>query len=99
MRRRAAWVYWLILKTKVNGLSVVLPQNHWDGLSVLWPQNHWDGFSQFGLKPGGGGFSQFGLKTGNFGFPGWSPKITMIVSCFGPQNQVGYVSTSCHQIF
>jgi hypothetical protein len=45
---------WLSLKTKVDGLSVVWPQNHrdsfsvvwhqnhWDGLSVVWPQNHWD---------------------------------------------------------
>jgi hypothetical protein len=44
----------LSLKTKVNGLSVV------------WPQNHWDGFSRFGLKIGGGGFSDFGLKTDNY---------------------------------
>jgi hypothetical protein len=35
----------LSLKTKVNGLSVV------------WHQNHWDGFLQFGLKIGGDGFS------------------------------------------
>ncbi len=41
-----------MLKTKVNGSSVVCPQNHWDG--CLW----------FGLKTGGGGFSRFGLKTG-----------------------------------
>jgi hypothetical protein len=30
--RREARVSWLSLKTKVDGLSVVLPQNHWDGL-------------------------------------------------------------------
>jgi hypothetical protein len=30
-------VFWLSLRTKVNGLSMV------------WPQNHWDGFLQFGL--------------------------------------------------
>jgi hypothetical protein len=49
-RRRGAHVSWLSLKTKVDGLSVVWPQNYWDCLSVVWPQNHWDGFSQFGLK-------------------------------------------------
>jgi hypothetical protein len=37
-------VSWLSLKTKVNGLLVV------------WPQNHRDGFLRFGLKIGGDGF-------------------------------------------
>jgi hypothetical protein len=69
-RRRGAWVSWLRLKTKVDGLSVVWPQNHWVGLSVVWLQNHWDGFSRFGLKTGGDGFSRFGLKTGGGGFSG-----------------------------
>jgi hypothetical protein len=49
--RLGAWVSWLSLKTKV------------DGLSVVWPQNHSDGFLQFDLKTGGDGFSWFGLKT------------------------------------
>jgi hypothetical protein len=38
------WDFWLRLKTKVNGLLVV------------WPQNHKDSFSQFDLKTGGAGF-------------------------------------------
>jgi hypothetical protein len=42
--RQGAQISWLSLKTKVNGLSVV------------WPQNHWDGFLRFGLKTGGNGF-------------------------------------------
>jgi hypothetical protein len=42
--RLGARVSWLSLKTKVNGLLVV------------WPQNHWDGFLRFGLKIGGDGF-------------------------------------------
>jgi hypothetical protein len=37
-------VAWLSLKTKV------------DGLWVVWPQNHSDGFHRFGLKTGGNGF-------------------------------------------
>jgi hypothetical protein len=40
----------LSLKTKVAGLSVV------------WPQNHWDGFLWFGLKTGGDGFSSLASK-------------------------------------
>jgi hypothetical protein len=69
MRRREARVFWIGLKTKVDGLSMVWPQNHWNGLSVVWPQNHWDGFSWFGLKIDGDSFFGFGLKTGGFGFP------------------------------
>jgi hypothetical protein len=42
--RLGARVSWLSLKTKVNGLLVV------------WPQNHRDGFLRFGLKIGGDGF-------------------------------------------
>jgi hypothetical protein len=38
---RRARVSWLSLKTKV------------DSLSVVWPQNHWHGFHRFGLKTGG----------------------------------------------
>jgi hypothetical protein len=34
--RRGAQVSWLNLKTKVDGLSVVWPQNHWDGFSSVW---------------------------------------------------------------
>jgi hypothetical protein len=43
--RRGAWVSWLSLKTKVDSLSVVWPQNHWDGLLVVWAQNRWRWFS------------------------------------------------------
>jgi hypothetical protein len=49
--RRGARVFWLSLKTKV------------DGLSVVWTQNHWDGFFRFHLKIDGDGFSLFGLQT------------------------------------
>jgi hypothetical protein len=47
---------------------LVEPQTKVYGLSVVWPQNHWNGFSRFGLKTGGDSFSQFGLKTGGYGF-------------------------------
>jgi hypothetical protein len=56
MWRRGTQVSWLSLKTKVHGLSVVWPQNHWDGLSVICPQNHWNGFLRFDLKTSGDGF-------------------------------------------
>jgi hypothetical protein len=49
--RLGAWVSWLSLKTKV------------DDLLVVWPQNHSDGFCRFGLKTGGDSFWRFGLKT------------------------------------
>jgi hypothetical protein len=44
MRRREARVSWFSLKSKV------------DGLSVVWPQNHCDGFLRFNLKIGGDDF-------------------------------------------
>jgi hypothetical protein len=59
--RLEARVSWLSLKTKV------------DGLWVVWPQNHSGGFCQFGLKTSDDGFSRFGLKTGG-GFLGWASK-------------------------
>jgi hypothetical protein len=76
----------LSLKTKVNGLSVV------------WPQNHCDGFLRFGLKTGGEGFLRFDLKTGGDSFSGLASKPVatiswlslktkvVAVSRFGPQN-------------
>jgi hypothetical protein len=79
--RRGARVSWLNLKTKVDSLSVVWPQNHWVGFSSVWaskpmvtvcewfgPQKHLDGFRCFGLKTYCDGFLQFGLKTGGDGF-------------------------------
>jgi hypothetical protein len=63
---KGAWVSWLSLKTKV------------DGLSVVWPQNHWDDFLRFGLKTDGDGFFRFGLKTGGSDFLVWASKLTAI---------------------
>jgi hypothetical protein len=82
-------VSWLSLKTKV------------DSLSMVWPQNHWDSFSRFGLKTGGDDFSYFGLKikgdVSRFGpqnqhlwFGDLGLKIIMTVSWFEPQNHVGF---------
>jgi hypothetical protein len=36
-----------------------------DNLSVVEPQNHWDDYLQFGLKTGGDDFSRFSLKIGD----------------------------------
>jgi hypothetical protein len=58
----------LSLKTKVDGLSVVWPQNHWDDFLGFGLKIGGDGFLRFGLKTGGDGFSRFGLKTGGSGF-------------------------------
>jgi hypothetical protein len=85
--RRGAQVSWLCLKTKVNDLSVV------------WPQNHWNGFLQFDLKiggdgflvelqnQGGGGFFGLDLKTGIYGLVILGLKIITTVSWFEHQNQ------------
>jgi hypothetical protein len=58
----------LSLKTKVDGLSVVWPQNHWDSFLQFDLKTGGDSFLQFGLKTSGDGFSRFGLKTGGSGF-------------------------------
>jgi hypothetical protein len=55
-------VSWLSLKTEVNGLSVV------------WPQNHSDDFLQFDHKTSDDGFLRFGLKIGGSSFPIWASK-------------------------
>jgi hypothetical protein len=79
------WVSWLSLKTKVDCLLVVWPQNHWDDLLVVWPQNHWDSFSRFALKTDGGffvepqnqgdgGFFWFGPQTGSYDLVIWASK-------------------------
>jgi hypothetical protein len=58
----------LSLKTKIDCLSVVWPQNHYDGFLWFGLKIGGNGFLQFGLKTGGDGLSQFGLKTGGLGF-------------------------------
>jgi hypothetical protein len=58
-----ARVSWLSLTSKV------------DGLSVVWPQNHSNGFHWFGLKTSGDGFLQFDLKTGGDSFSRFDLKI------------------------
>jgi hypothetical protein len=60
----------LSLKTKV------------DGLSVVWPQNHCDGFLRFGLKIGGDNFLRFGLKTCGDDFLWFDLKISDDVLLF-----------------
>jgi hypothetical protein len=66
--RRGARVSWLSLKTKVDGLSVVWPQNHKDSFLRLGLKIGGDGILWFGLKTGGSDFLQFGLKTGGDSF-------------------------------
>jgi hypothetical protein len=55
--RRGAWVSWLSLKTKVDGLSVVWPQNNCNGFSSIWASKPMATVCEwFGLKTGGDSF-------------------------------------------
>jgi hypothetical protein len=68
--KRETRISWLSLKTKVDGLSVVWPQNHWDSFLWFGLKTGGDGFLRFDLKTGGDGFSRFGIKTDGFRFFG-----------------------------
>jgi hypothetical protein len=59
-----------------------------DNLSVVWPQNHWDNFLWFGLKTGGDGFLRFGLKIGGDGFSGLASKPVATVSWLSLKTKV-----------
>jgi hypothetical protein len=82
-------VSWLSLKTKVDGLSVVWPQNHWDSFIRFDLKIGGDDFLQFRLKTGGNSFSQFGIKLVVEGFPVWASKQVASVWLFGHQNHRG----------
>jgi hypothetical protein len=64
----------LSLKTKVDGLPVVWPQNHWDGFLWFDLKIGGYGFSWFGIKIDGGGFSGLCLKTASYGLAIWTSK-------------------------
>jgi hypothetical protein len=86
-RRRGARVSWLSLKTKVDGLSVIWPQNHWDGFSSVWASElvatvcEWFGlkttrtvFTGLASKPVATVCEWFGLKTTQMVFAGLTSK-------------------------
>jgi hypothetical protein len=87
--RRGAHVSWLSLKTKVDDLSVVWPQNHWDGFLQFDLKIGGDGFLRFSLKTGGDSFLLFDLKIGGDGFSGLTSKSVVTVFLIEPQNQGG----------
>jgi hypothetical protein len=64
-----------VLKTKV------------DGLLVIWPQNHWDGFLQFGLKTVAMVFSGLASQLVVTDFSCLTSKLMARVSRFRPQNR------------
>jgi hypothetical protein len=67
--RQRARVYWLSLKTKV------------DGLLVVWPQNHWDDFSSVcASKLMVAIYEWFDLKTTQMIFAGLASKPMVMVS-------------------
>jgi hypothetical protein len=60
----------LSLKTKVDSLSVVWPQNHWDGFSAVWTS-----------KPMAMVCEWFSIKTTRTTFAGLASKL--VVTVFG----------------
>jgi hypothetical protein len=69
MWRRGAQVSRLSLKTKVDGLLVVWPQNHWDDFSSVWAS-----------KPMMTVCEWFGVKTTRMVFAGLASKPVAMVS-------------------
>jgi hypothetical protein len=67
--RREAHISWLNVKTKVDGLSVVWPQNHWDNFSSVWAS-----------KPMATLCEWFDLKTTQTIFTGLASKLVATVS-------------------
>jgi hypothetical protein len=65
--RRGVLVSWLSHKTKI------------DSLSVVWPQNHWDNFLWFGLKTGGYDFLVELQNQGGVGFLGLGLKTKQTI--------------------
>jgi hypothetical protein len=66
--------FWLSLKTKVDDLSVVCPQNYWNG------------FLQFGLKTCGDGISGLASKLVAMVFSAWSQNWWRRFLLIWPQN-------------
>jgi hypothetical protein len=83
--RRETHVSWLSLKIKV------------DGLSVVWPENHWDSFIWFGLKTGGNGFPNLGLKTVSSGLVIYVSKSPRQFLGLGPKTKQTLVSRLYHK--
>jgi hypothetical protein len=79
MWRQEMQVSWLSLKTKVNNLLVVWPQNHWDGFLWFDLKTGGDDFLRFDLKTDGDDFLRFDLKTDGLSFLVWTLKSTATV--------------------
>jgi hypothetical protein len=91
----------LSLKTKVDGLLVVWPQNHWDGFSSVWASKPMATVCEwFGLKTTRTVFAGLTLKPVAAIFSSLASKLVVTVSLslaskpmvgflVGPQNQGG----------
>jgi hypothetical protein len=69
--------------------SLVCPQNQWRQFLSDWPQN-WRLVSWLSLKTKVGRVSRFWPQNQQLWFGDLGFKITVTVSWFGPQNQVGF---------
>jgi hypothetical protein len=72
----------LSLKTKVGGLSVVWPQNHWDGFSSVWASKLMATVCEW-----------FGLKTTQMVFAGLASKLVATVSSGSASKPAATVSS------
>jgi hypothetical protein len=87
--RQEAWVSWLSLKTKVDGLLVVWPQNTQTVFSCLASKPVVTVFSGLASKPVGRVY-RFGSQNWQMRFCDLGLKITVAVSWFGPQNHADF---------
>jgi hypothetical protein len=65
----------LSLKTKVDSLSVVCAQNHWDCFLRFGLKTGGDDFLVKPQNQGGGGFSSLSIKIGGYCLMIWTSKL------------------------
>jgi hypothetical protein len=90
-------VSWLSLKTKVDGLSMVWPQNHYNGFLWSGLKTGGNGFLVELQNQGGGGFPGLGLKIGSYNLMIWVSKLPRWFIGFGLKTKRASVCRLCHK--